>query len=189
MSVIVTELDEQTRSALQTLCLGFLHGECYAFAIAVHRGTGLPMVGLIKDNEIYHAGIKLGNGSLHDARGPVSEEEFGKPFSVSPLYELKEVEERDLYNTRLITDGSIERATEFAEILWPELPWLNTYASRVMAFATALEALGREHGFWIRGAVEAALPILSEMREGVAGYTLSMSDTMSFRITRRLAPN
>lgn len=136
---------------------GFLEGECYAFAIALHRGLGWPMVGLMKDDVIWHAGVRAPDGRIHDVRGLLSEEDFGRYFSLPPSC-IREIAIEELYATRPIHDRTIVFAGRLAEALWPNLPWLDSQTRKVKAFADELEALSRKHGLWIRGSVPADPP-------------------------------
>lgn len=172
------KLDTEARASLQEMCGGmFLDGECYAFAIAFHRLTGWQMVGLMMGNLIRHAAVRNPSGVLFDARGPVSEEKFGKLFGARPPYDLQEIEEKDLLDTRPIMEMNIRRASKWIESLWPDLPFVSGDRLRVRKFAEELEALSRKHGFWILGPYPATPPLLAEgPDEGEGGYVIRMTD-------------
>lgn len=137
----------------------FLEGECYAFAIALGQGLGWPMVGLMKDNTIWHAGVRAPDGRIHDVRGFLTEEEFGGHF-LSPPFNIREIVADELYTTRPVDEYTIKKARQLAEVLWPELPWVSTHALKVKAFADELEALSLKYGLWICGSVPADPPRL-----------------------------
>ena len=174
----------------------FLEGECYAFAIALHQGLGWPLVGLIKSydetmkasNVIWHAGVRTPSGQLFDVRGPQSEEVFGEFFLPAP-HTLRDIQVEELYQTRPVDDFIIKRARQLAEIFWPELPWQESAAARVKAFAEVLEKLSKEHGFWVAGFVPANLPRLFAGFGDEGGYEIERTcDGLSFTINRYLEP-
>lgn len=147
----------------------FLEGECYAFATALHQGLGWPIVGLMKEDVIWHAGVRSPEGVLRDVRGDLSEREFGSYF-LTPPFVLRDVLVADLYATRPIDGQFIKRARQMAEVLWPDLPWLDSAASRAIAFADELEVLSRKHGLWICGSVPADPPCLFQACGDEGGY-------------------
>lgn len=186
---VICKSDKGTFEFIRDLCRSmFLCGECYAFAVAVHRGLGWPMFGLMRNNEIRHAFLCPANVSsdvFFDARGYISEEKLGKPFGADQPYELRQIEEKDLYAKRPILDNSIDKARQFAEIIWPNLPWKgDTRANKILVFAEELEALSRKHGFWIRGAFPGTPPLLAEGC-GDESYSLKlMADGCTYSIAR-----
>jgi hypothetical protein len=147
----------------------FLEGECYAFAMALNQGLGWPMVGLMKGDVIWHAGVRSLEGRIHDVRGYVTEDEFGGYF-LSPPFNLREITADELYATRPVDDYTIKRARQLAEVLWPELPWIESHAMKVKAFADELEALSRKYGFWICAGVPADPPRLFTGAGEEGGY-------------------
>ena len=157
---------------------GFLHGGCYIFARALHRGLGWPLVGLFVKKEglkdhIDHAGVRSPDGRIFDARGFVSDEEFGMLFT-SPPFDIREVKEDDLREQQLavVIEYKIQCARDVAEILWPELPWKETRLSKIVTFADELEALCRKHKLWIRAPFPAQVPILAKGEDDEGGYEL-----------------
>lgn len=165
---------------------GFLRGECYAFAIALHRGLGWPLVGLMQQGVAQHAGVRSPHGPLYDIRGPLSEHQFAAKY-VNPPFYFQELTEKDLYATRPIDDIVIRRARFVAEAIWPNLPWIDAIAPKVKAFVDALEKLSREHGFWVSGATPIQMPILFAAEGDEDGYDVRV--TMNGRhhtIERRL---
>ena len=190
MSTLVQTL--QDKKFLQDLCFGmFLDGECYAFAIALNEGLGWPMVGLMSGKEIRHAAVRRPDGKLHDARGPVSEQQFGHPFCFAPPYDLRTVTAEDLIRAGEPNGPrkfSIDMARRTAEALWPELPWENSLASKVSAFAEELEALSRKHGLWIRSSVPTAASMIAIGLDDEGGYELRPTvDGVTFTIDRYFA--
>lgn len=140
---------QEDRDILHELCLGlYLHDECYAFAIALHQGLEWPIVGLMDGKIVIHAGVRSPEGRLHDVRGRLGEEEFGSPF-LSPPFTLCDVDPSQLYAIRPIDDLSIARARRSAEVIWPDLPWIDSFASRAKVFTDELELLCRKHGLWM----------------------------------------
>lgn len=185
MPTMFNNLCEKDRKSLQNVALGlYLEGECYSFAIALHRGLGWPIVGLMKENLIWHAGVRCPDGKIHDVRGPLSEEKFGRHF-LSPPYNIKEVSVDDLLKTRPVHEVLIDRARQFAENIWPELPWINSYAAKVKAFADELEKLSIKHGVWFSSTTTPAALFRGEGDE--KGYEVHTSLTGgAHTIKRRL---
>jgi len=188
--IVVKPLEKNAAVFLHDLCQSiFLDGECYAFAIALHRYTGLPLVGLIDQDTIRHAAVRCPeDGMLFDARGKVSEEEFREPFSKSPCCMLDSIEEKDLTEIRPVHETTIERAALTAGMLWPDLPWNKTsFLSRVRAFAKDLEEISCKHGIWIRAIVPGSPPILTQAFGDEGGYDVRPTlDGQAFTIDRSL---
>lgn len=169
-------LNEADRRVVHRCFLtGFLHGECYAFAIALHEGLGWPIVGLMVGDVIYHAAVKDPEGRLFDARGFVPEMEFGMPFGVRPPFTLHEMSPHELDR-----DGEpeerrahlIQLARQYAETAWPELPWKDASVQRIKAFCDALEQVCRRHGLWIRAPYPAARPVITTEDGKEGGYEI-----------------
>ncbi len=174
---------------LRDLCLSlYLDDECYAFATALHQGLDWPILGLMNGEEIRHAVVQDPDGVLHDARGPLTEEELGDPFAVFPPYDLRPITMDDLRRKgepSIVREGSVRNARKLAEMLWPELPWIGSLAARVRAFADELEALSRKHKLWIRASVPAVPPIIADGDDAESGYLVNpVSSTLSFTIDR-----
>jgi hypothetical protein len=170
----------------------FLDGECYAFALALHQGLGWPLVGLIKSydekskrsNLIWHAGVRSPGGRIHDARGFLTDDEFGGYF-LSPPFTIREILPNELYATRPIEPNVIGRARRHAETLWPQLPWIDTFVMRVTAFADDLEELSRKHGLWICHGVPADPPRVYTGGGDEGGYRVRPTmDGNTYTITR-----
>ncbi len=161
MPISLESLPSDDRKLLHGETIGvFLDGECYAFAIALHRGLSLPMVGLIVDGVIRHAAVKLREDVYFDSRGEISLREFGAPFA-RPPYAIQAITEEDLRNVRPVPEQTIALARRRAESLWPDLSWENSAQDRVLSFATELEELSRKQGIWIRSPFPAARPMLA----------------------------
>lgn len=178
---------DAVRSIAQSM---YLDGECYAFAIAVSRGTGLPIVGLMEDALPRHALVYHRNkNTFVDVRGEhtMHSPELGRPFGHRPRYHLKEIPEEQLYSVRPIGERSIEYARKYADIILPGLPWKDSRTVRAKAFCDELEALCRRHGYWLRSQAPGMKPVLSEAHGDEAGYTIEPTATgMDFVIDRRL---
>ena len=168
----------------------FLYGMCYAFAIALHHGLGWPMVGprVEPGEQMWHVALRRPDGRLHDARGPLSDQEFGVPFARDcGTYVLVDVTEAELQNMKFHNDHMIVHARRVAEHTWPELPWKETRSTRLVAFADELEALSRKHGLWLRAPFPNTPPVISESGDAEDGYTLTpMLGGLGFTIDRRL---
>lgn len=172
------------------MCRGvYLHGECYAFSIALHRGLGWPIIGLVCDNEVRHALVRNpdDNNLYYDARGKVCEANLQLPLRISPPYELRDIEEQDLYAIRPIQPMSIMRAMRIAQLLWPDMAWLNSVHSHLLAFAKDLEAISRKHGLWIRAAVPGCPPMIAEAGGDEGGYIFKPTDdSITYSLDRYL---
>jgi hypothetical protein len=122
MTVTREPLDEREKEDAEALLQIFLEGECYAFAIAMQELTRFEMVALTTtEHPTRHAAVRDPEGCLYDARGKVSEEEFGKPFYTSPPYTLRVVSAEELRLIRPIPERAISHAAAMIELLWPEL--------------------------------------------------------------------
>jgi len=170
----------------------YLHGECYAMAVALHEGLGWPLVGIWRNSVVDHAGVRRPDGAIHDIRGAVTESEFTQPFKRIQSYVVCDIVLEDLASKCGKTDVawrlSIDRARRVAEALWPELPWQDSLASRLVAFADELEALSRKHRFWLRGPVPAMSPVVADSQNDEGGYLLEpMADGATHMISRYFA--
>ncbi len=192
MTTHVVHLQGESLDTIRSLATSaFLDGECYAFAIALNRNLGWPIIGLMDDNGIpRHALVhSRSHGILFDVRGSftVHEQELGRPFSFRPPYNLQKLTENDLLRVRPVHERTISYALRMAEIIMPDLPWKESRMIRARQFCDELETLCRKHGFWIRSPVPTARPILCETADDEDGYTLRWTDCgMQFIIDRRL---
>ena len=158
MPTIFESLDVQDLGRLKAIAMGVhLDGECYAFAIALHRGLGWPIVGVMEGSiasrtgVIRHAVVRAPDGKHWDVRGHVEEGQIGAPFSLEKPYVLKPITETDLFKARPVHENVIERASLLAQAFWPELPWKKeALHARMLSFTGELEALCREHRIWIK---------------------------------------
>jgi hypothetical protein len=173
---------------LHDFCRGiFLSGECYAFAIALSQGLCWPLIGLMKVGEIHHAGALAPDGRIHDVRGLLTEADFGRDF-LAPPFIIREITAEELYATRPVSECLIKKARSLAEVLFPDLPWIETHAMRVKAFADELEALSRRYGFWISSSVPADPPRLCTGDGDEDGYVIHpLMDGLTYTIRRYLS--
>lgn len=200
MPTIVRKLEAEDWERLHEMHLdGFLHGRCYDFARALHRGLDWPLVGLFFKGEcggdhMDHVGVRNPDWRIFDIRGFVSEDEFGKPYK-HPPYHVREIPEDYLHEPRRpkdVCEYAIARARRVAEALWPELPWRGkTFASRMIAYVDEIESVSRKHGFWIRAPLpnpNSAPPLaIGEGDEG--GYELRPTiNGHTFLVSRYLVP-
>lgn len=145
---------------------GYLHGSCYTLAIALHRGTGHPIIGIRRPGktEIHHAAVQLPDGSFFDARGNVPDfDTLIQPFSEYQEYDLVKLTEEELRAAKPIEDYAITSTVDRARAIWPELEWNDkNFAGKAKGFLEELEALSSKWNVWIRGAYPNAKPILCE---------------------------
>jgi len=183
----IKELEPEYREATHSFLVGVcLEGGRYAFAIALSRGLGWPMVGLFHKDEIRLAAVSGPDGTLRDVVGLVNEAELGKQFGI---YELRPITEEDLKTVEPIDEYLVQSILRKAQIVWPDLPWKPDISlrSKVDSFAKELEQLSRKHGFWIYGNFPTALPIITEEHGEEAGYELRPTmDGFSFFFNRFL---
>lgn len=171
------KIDSEARGTLHAILIGLcLDGECYAFAIAMHRCLGWPMIGLMQGELIRHAAVIDPDGNIWDCRGIVSREEFGEPFGIKFPYETRPITEEKLKAVAPVLynyDHFIESLSKKAQMVWPDLPWKSdTLVARVRAFTEELEALSRKHNLWIYGNFPTALPAIAEGDGEEKGYAL-----------------
>ena len=151
----------------------YLDGQCYEFAMALHRGLGWPMVGLIENDVIRHALVASSERLFWDALGCVTKKKVGEPFNIR-IPTLKPIDENKLRKVRPILDNDIEIASLFAEALWPNLPWQkNTFRRRTMDFLKELTSLCRRHKIWIRAPFPAAQIVLGNYYGNEKGFIAS----------------
>ena len=189
-TLILRSEDPDEIETLRALCLStYLDGECYAFATALHEGLGWPIIGLMHNGEIRHALVQDPEGLLHDVRGVIRKEaHVGQPFDLLPPYDLRQVTVADLVREGepdYMRAHSVRMARRLAEAIWPELPWKESFAKRVVAFANEFETLCRKHGLWIRASVPASAPLIALGEDDEGGYQLRPTvDGMTFTIDR-----
>lgn len=193
MATTYRPIKGEDRECLLRMCTGmFLEGQCYEFALALHRGLGWPIIGLIHQDTIFHALVRDPEGNHWDSRGKLKDSEISAPFCVPSPPELREVTYKELLSVRegnglTIVEHSIETASCFSQTLWPELPWKDTRASKIQHFLADLEELSRRYGIWIRGPVPAASPHLSEEFGEESGYWFAPTvDGFGFYFDRNL---
>ena len=175
MSIRHHGLSEEDRRDCCEVCLSlYLDGQCYAFAIALHRNLGWQIVGLMDGEVIRHAAVLSPGGVLFDIRGEVPLEKFGEPFGLQPPYQISPIEESDLFAAAPVSEGEIELAFVMIERIWPNLPgWKpSDFRKRAEAFMKGLDDLSREHGIYIRGPHmnPATFPVITDAFGGEDGY-------------------
>jgi len=189
--MVFKELDEESKELLQKMCEGiYLNRESYALAVALHRGTGFPIMGLKEkaSGVIRHAAVETPKGALIDARGyTVRHDLFARPFGNLSECNLVGVTEEDLFATGPIHDGSIITASKMAQAIWPELPWNGTTTrERIRTYLEEMEALSKKHRFWIRAPVPGCPPPLAEAHGNESYVAQLTSDGMTYVIDRKL---
>lgn len=179
MSIKLEKLDQENWDSLHRMatCI-YLDGQCYEFAVALHRGLGWKMVGLITGSVvgpvIRHVLVESPDGKLWDVRGVVPLAEIGKPFNVDKVALEYVMTEEKLKAVRPISEEAIERASLVAEALWPELLWrTNTFQGRALWFMSDLESLCRRHGVWIRAPYPVAQIVLGKAYGDEEGFRIS----------------
>lgn len=142
-------VDRFSREDLAVALVGrYLAGRCTAFAIAVHRRTRWPLVVLrTQDGAYAHCGCLDPDGRFVDARGFLDAAGFAHGFGGGRIEGTSEAQALAEHPQ---DEDMIEQAALHAELLL-DLPGESAYRKRVEAFAGALEAVCREHGFWLRG--------------------------------------
>src|SRR3989344_3402014 len=192
MPVTLLPLSRNDRKFYEEFCMGiYLKDSSCEFAAALHLGLGLlyPMVALMNEGQMRHVGIREVDGMFRDARGVASLEEFGKPFGLKPPYDLRNVSLEDLRTERIVLDENIERALGMAQMLWPDLQWMQGPLCKARSFVLELEKLSRKHGGWVHS-LGTSLPILSLTEDGEEGYALgSALHGSSYCFNRRFAKN
>lgn len=191
MPTTIIHLEGEFRDSLNDLYLAtYLDGACYPLAIALHQGLGWDILGLMVGNIIRHACVINPEGKLFDARGFVEEKDFGEPFGYSLPYPLKKISVDDLLKTDGLETGAafkVASARRMAEILYPKLPWKESFAKRAEAFADDLETLSQKHGLWVIGRIPGQAPLLAPHVGDEKGYALSpTADGNMFSINRLL---
>ncbi len=190
MTIRLEEMEPEARETIKTMVeAAFLDGDCYILAIALFRGTGWPMIGLMVGDIVRHAAVRNPDGiykMFWDARGAVGEEQFGEPFGISPPYILKPVTEKEFTVIKPVSEFAINLALKMSRAVWPDLPWKpDTLKVKVISFAEELEELSRKHGLWIYGCIPAALPVIAEGQGDETGYELKLTmEGLSYMINR-----
>ncbi len=149
MPVLCQHLSHNDREDLRLSNMLYLDGECYAFAIALHRLTSWTIVGLMQGDVPFHAAVRDDRNRLRDFRGVVPHAKFGPHFGMYPPYDLRDLVPDDLLRVRPVSEHSIATALTLAEAIWPDLPqppWCRR--ARAVRFAEALERVCHEHGMW-----------------------------------------
>jgi hypothetical protein len=190
MILQIKPLEDDFRSTLEDKCAGvYLQPECYAFAIALHRGIGWPIIAIKVNGILQHAAVLQPDGSFRDARGVIEkkdEGDFVAPFTGGAPYDIITVSEASLLHVRPVHDISIERASLMAEVIWPNLPWkMHTLQQRSRNFLNELGLLCEKYGVWIRSSVPNA-GIVLENSHGDEGFAVQPMLTMQYMFDRVL---
>lgn len=127
----------------------YLHGHCFAFAIALNQSLGWQLVALYSKNTIIHVMVREPTGVLRDFRGIVKYDEIGKPYHMDPPYKLRKVSRGELEKIEKQHAINLNRAQEIAEILWPDLPYRKRRNDKYLEFVKELEKLSKRTGVWI----------------------------------------
>lgn len=187
MPTIVKEIDKIGKEFLTDFLESSIHGDCYPFAIALHRNLGWPIIGLFKKERIIHVGLKSPDEKIWDGRGEISEEEFAEYFITSP-YSIRHVTEEELIATDMVDEYTIETLLKKSQLIWPNLPWKNdTPLDKVIAFTDDLEKLSRKYKLWIYGNTPTSLPTIFQGQDDETGYAIRPSiNSGAFTINRVL---
>lgn len=191
MPASLRPLSREDRDDLSMLIKSaYLKGGCYELAIALSRGLGWQMVGLMRGEEIYHVALRHPTNAknMFDARGFFHEKDFGAPFGLPRPYVTKDVTEKDLRAVREIREHAVESAAKQAGARWPDLPWKNGLHMRVLAFAQELEALSRKHKIWIFTNIQETHPPMLSVDFGEeSGYEVgAMLGGLTYAIRRKV---
>ncbi len=183
MTTIFEELSTEDHAFLEQLCrLAYLGNASQILAIALHRGTGWPLVTLTIKKQVRHIAVRSPDDIFYDARGACAMESFVEYFLGNPEpeegalpYRIRKISEKRLLAKWPEDEMAIQTAARFAEALWPKLPWRNGSAwGPYLDFAQALERLSRERGIWVDGLLVMISEPGNAMRNGDnrSGYAL-----------------
>jgi len=187
--IVVKKISEEAENIIKHFLSASVYGQCYCFAIALHRNLGWPIVGILKGENIIHAGVKSPEGKIWDGRGEVLEKEFFEPFKLLKKYPIINVKEERLIYTGKVSEELVELYKEKAQAVWPDLPWKNqTYQQKVVAFTEELEALSRKYKLWITGPYPAKKSVILEGFDDEVGYEIELTggDGTTHTIDRKL---
>ncbi len=161
---------------------------CYAFAVALHRGLGWPLIALEFENSGgWQVGVKAPDETFWDARGQGAKTDMGGPFSLRSSYRPRIIEESVLSAVRPLEEHAIAEARQLAEVIWPELPWKNgTHSSKILAFMDELEELSRKHGVWIRPSFPGAQPFVVPGSGNEQGYEVAYTNNAQFLMLKQI---
>ncbi len=187
-TVLVQPHEEDITMARELWIPMFVHGECFAFAKALHRGLGWPIMGILRDGAVVHAVVRRPDGDFQDARGVVSEAELGAPFDMMPPYDLRPFREDELCISSQKHERTIQIAAGVAAMFWPDLPWKpESRLPQMIQFVNELETLCSKHKFWLRS-TSPTHPIIVDTAVGSEkGYTLEpLLIGFGYALNRRL---
>lgn len=185
---ITIKTDEQTVKFLSDFLSSSIYGQCYPFAIAMHRGLGWQLVGLFYEGMIIHAGVRSPEGKIWDGRGKISDADFITPFANEVYSAICNITEEDLLSRDDTAESLVDFYTDRAQVVWSNLPWNKpVYQENVIAFAKELEELSRKYKLWVCGPYPAATPVLFQGYDDEKGYELTRtSDGVTYKINRVL---
>lgn len=174
----------------KSILIPALDGPCYEYAVALTSNTQWPLVGLILDGTIRHAGVRRPDGLIHDARGAIDDDTFASAsVGQDQSFEIRPITETELVATRPIDRGLVRHFCAAIPCTWPELPLPDNHPlKRMAAFAEALRRISMEHGICIREAYPTA-PVHLAIVEGDERYVLTPTiDGRSYVLTREIVP-
>lgn len=183
--------DEDWEITFRLASARYLHGECFAFALALHYGLGWDLVGIMRGDTIIHAVALSSTGRYFDVRGVVPQHELGEPFGLPGQCSLKSLQPGDLVRPDELPERrerAILQAMTIAEQIWPDLPWKNSHAARVKNFLDEIERVSRKYGLWIRPQYPGVLPVIDEIpNDECWGYdAFPIASSRSFMFNRTL---
>lgn len=176
MTIVVKKLEGVGSDMLPDLLKVSIYGDCYHFALAMHRELNWDIIGLfVEDGKLpVHVGVKSSEGKIWDGRGEISEKEFIEPFVKNSAYKMREVTEEELLVSGTVNESRVEYLQKKAQIVWPNLAWKEkTFQQRVTEFAKELEGLSRKYGLWICKTYPPDSPTIVEGYGDEVGYEIS----------------
>ncbi len=166
--------EEEAESVSRMIEAMYLEGNCYEFALGIHRDTGLPIIGLVNDGTVWHVGIRYTDGRFFDARGFVEESEIEVPFRKQGPFEIRIVAIDELLASREISGEGAARASMLVQALHPDFPWRESVLiNRIRLFMEALEGLCKTHGLMIRAPFQTTRPIIDVAYGDEKGFSMS----------------
>lgn len=170
--IIPLDLSTQdARDELEAMQYAYTNGSCIAFAAAMHQITGWNIVAL--DMDLTHVGVRAPDGTIWDARGPVTPEQFIESFADAVPEEFPIITWEYLRGACPAIDF-LPAAQRHASMMFPQLPHLPTSdRSRNLAFMNEVEALCRRQNYWIVAQQRESMttwPVIGEAFDEEVGY-------------------
>jgi hypothetical protein len=129
----------------------YLRSLSYEFALGISRRTGLPLIGMVHDGIVLHAGVRDTQGKFFDARGPVDDCDMAELFPEASHIVIRNITVDDMRCAREVSESIANRAACMAQLVWPDLPWNDQSESRrILRFAEHLFDLCKDHGYFVR---------------------------------------